>query len=151
MHRYNLGVTGGYQLTPTTTLTGTYDYSRLTFGSQSGGVNNPLFGTTGHQGSLTIGTRITARDTVGASAYMSHYIQDQSGTSGQGTFTTIRETLNWSRLWTQRLTSTVSGGGIVTLPVGSAIPGQSVKTQFAPSGTVSLSYTTFSEALRAIR
>ena len=150
MHRYILGVAGGYQLTHTTTLTGTYDYSKLSFGNQSGGVNNPLFDTTGHQGSTTISTRISARDTVGATAAMSHYIQDQSGgSSGQGSFTTIAETLNWGRLWTQQLSTTLTGGGIVTLPVGSAIPGQSVKSQFAPTATAIMTYSSFSEGLRA--
>ena len=150
IHRYNLGVTGGYRLTPTTTLGGSYDYSKLTFGIQSGGVNNPLFDTTGHLGSTTITTQISARDAVGATATMSHYIQEQSsGSSGQGTFTTISETLNWGRLWTQELRTSLAGGGIVTLPVGSAIPGQSVKSQFAPSATATMTYSSFSEGMRA--
>ena len=34
IHRYNLGVGGGYELTPTTTLTGTYNYTSIIF-SQS--------------------------------------------------------------------------------------------------------------------
>ena len=54
-----------------------YDYSKLSFGNQSGGVNNPLFDTTGHPGSTTISTRISARDTVGATSTISHYIQEQ--------------------------------------------------------------------------
>ena len=150
MHNYTLGVAGGYQLTRTTTLTGTYNYTKISFGNQSGGVDNQLFDTTGHQGSTTISTQINARDTVGATAAMSHYTQEQSsGSSGQGSFTTIAETLNWSRLWTQRLTTTLSGGGIVTLPIESATPGQSVKSQFAPTATASISYTSFSEGLRA--
>jgi hypothetical protein len=150
MHRYNLGLAGGYQLTPTTTLAGTYNYSKLFFGNQSGGVNNPLFNTTAHLGSTTISTQISARDTVGATATMSHYIQEQSsGSSGQGTFTTIAETLNWSRLWTQELRTSLAGGGILTPPIGSSIPGQSVKSQFAPTATAVMTYSSFSEGLRA--
>jgi len=152
MQRYNLGVGGGYQLTPTTTLVGTFDYSKISFGNQSGGVNNPLFSTTGYQGSTTINTGITARDTVGATAAMTHYSQESSGgsggSSGQGTFTTIRETLNWTRLWTPKLTTFLGAGGIVTLPVGSSVPGQSVKTQLAPTFTARMTYSSFSEALR---
>jgi hypothetical protein len=149
-HRYTLGLTGGYALTRTTMLSAAYNYNKIFFGNQSGGVNNTLFNTTGHQGSTTISTRISERDTVGASATMSHFIQEQSsGSSGQGTFTTISETLNWSRLWTQQLTTTLGGGGIVTLPVGSSIPGQSVKLQFAPTATALVTYSSFSEALRA--
>lgn len=150
-HAYNLGVTGGYQLTRVTTLTANYNYSKIGFGSQSGGVNNPLFDTTGHQGSTTISTQISARDSVGATATMSHYIQEQaSGSNGQGTFTTIGESLNWARRWTQKLNTTLGGGGIVTLPVGSEIPGQSVKTQFAPTASASVSYSSFLEGLRDV-
>ena len=150
MHSYSLGVAGGYQLTRVTTLTGTYNYTKISFGNQSGGVDNPLFDTTGHEGSTTISTQINARDTVGATATMSHYIQEQSsGSSGQGSFTTIAETLNWSRLWTQKLSTSLAGGGILTLPIGSAIPGQSVKSQFAPTATASMTYSSFSEGLRA--
>lgn len=148
--RYALGLVGGYQLTRTTTLTGRYDYSKISFGSQSGGITNSLFETTGHQGSMTISTQISARDTVGATATMSHFIQGaSSGSSGQGSFTTIAETLNWSRLWTQKLSTSLLGGGIVRLPVGSEIPGQSVKAQFIPTATAIMTYSSFSEGLRA--
>jgi hypothetical protein len=153
MHRYNLGVGGGYLLTSTTSLTGTYDYSKLTFGGQSGVVSNNqqlLFDTTSHGGSTMISTKISARDTVGATAMMSHFIQEQSmGGSGQGTFTTISETLTWSRLWTQELSTTLTGGGIITPPIGSSIPGQSVKTQFSPTASAFMTYSSFSEGLRA--
>jgi len=149
MQRYNLGVGGSYQLTATTTLIGTFDYYKISFGNQSGGVNNPLFSTTGYQGSTTINTGITARDIVGATAAMSHYSQESSGgSSGQGTFTTIRETLDWTRLWTPKLTTFLGAGGIVTLPVGSSVPGQSVKTQLAPTFTARMTYSSFSEALK---
>jgi len=147
---YNLGVAGGYQLTRLTTLSATYNYTKISFGSQSGGVNNPLFDTTGHQGSTTIGTQISARDTVGATATMSHFFQEQSsGSRGQGTFTTISETLNWGRRWTPELSTSLAGGGIIKLPVGSAIPGQSVKSQFIPTATAVMTYSSFSEELRA--
>jgi hypothetical protein len=149
-HRYTLGVGGGYQLTPTTTLNGTYNYSKIFFGNQSGGVNNPLFNTTGHQGSTTISTQISARDTVGATATLSHFIQEQSsGSSGQGSFTTVSETLNWRRLWTQELSTSLAVGGILTPPIGSSIPGQSVKSQFGPTATALMTYSSFSEELRA--
>ena len=125
--RYTLGVMGGYALTPTTSLTSSYNYSKISFGSQSGGVNNQLFSTEGHQAMTTLATRLTPMDTVGATATMSHYTQGQSTGGGTGSFTTIAETLNWGRLWTQKLSTSLGGGGILTLPVGSAIPGQSVK------------------------
>ena len=48
--RYNLGITGGYALTPTTTLTSGYSYSKVSFGNQSGGLNNQVFGTEGQIG-----------------------------------------------------------------------------------------------------
>ena len=151
IHRYNLGVGGGYQLTSTTTLAGTYQYSSMFFSDsqQSGSVNNQLFNTTAHTGATTISTRISARDTVGATARMSHYIQEQSsGSSGQGSFTTIAETLNWSRRWTQELSTSLAGGGILTPPIGSSIPGQSVKSQFAPTVAAVMTYSSFSEGLR---
>ena len=150
MNTYNLGVTGGYQLTRVTTLLANYTYTKVSFGKQSGGVDNQLFDTTGHQGTTTISTQISARDTVGATATMSHYIQEQaSGSSGQGSFTTIAETLNWARLWTQKLSTSLGGGGILTLPIGSSIPGQSIKSQFAPTATATMTYSSFSEGLRA--
>jgi hypothetical protein len=150
INRYSLGLDGGYQLTRITSLTGSYTYNKISFGEQSGGVNNPLFNTTGHQGSTTISTRISERDTVGATAAMSHFIQEaSSSSSGQGSFTTIAETLNWSRLWTQQLSTSLAGGGILILPVGSAIPGQSVKSQFAPTASATMTYSSFSEGLRA--
>ncbi len=151
--RYTLGVGGGYQLTGVTTLSADYNYSQVSFGeqgAQSGGVNIPLFSTTGHQGSTTIATQISARDTVGATATMSHFIQeDSSGSRGSGSFTTITETLNWSRLWTQQLDTSLSGGGILRLPVGSAIPGQSSKSQFVPTVVAAMTYSSFAEGLRA--
>jgi hypothetical protein len=146
---YNVGITGGYALTPTTSLTSSYNYTKVSFGSQSGSVNNQLFSTEGHQAMTTLATRLTPTDTVGATAIMSHYIQSQSTGGGTGSFTTIAETLNWGRLWTQQLSSSLAGGGIVTLPVGSSIPGQSVKSQFAPTATARMTYSSFSEGLRA--
>jgi hypothetical protein len=149
---YTLGVGGGYQLTGLTTLSGDYNYSKVSFGeqgTQSGGVNIPLFNTTVHQGSTTISTQISARDTVGATATMSHFIQeDSSGSRGSGSFTTITETLNWSRLWTQQLNTSLSGGGALRLPVGSAIPGQSSKLQFVPIVAATMTYSSFAEGLR---
>ena len=146
---YVLGVTGGYQLTSTTTLTGGYTYSHVFFGEQSGGANTALFNTTSHQGMTTISTLISARDTVGATATLSHIIQEQSsGGSGQGTFTTISETLNWTRQWTRELDTFLAGGGVIKLPVGSDIPGQSVKLQFVPTVTAVMNYSSFSGGLR---
>ena len=146
---YNLGVGGAYQLTVLTTLNSTYDYSRVSFGEQQGGVNNPLFDTTGHRGSTTISTRVSPRDTVGATARMSHFIQEGSGGSGgRGSFTTIAETVNWSRLWTQQLSTTLSGGAIFKLPVGSDIPGQSHKSQLVPTVAATMIYTSYLDEMR---
>ena len=146
---YNLGITGGYALTPTTSLTSSYNYSKVSFGNQSGGVNNQLFSTEGHLATTTLATRLTATDTVGATATMAHYIQGQNTGGGTGSFTTIAEMLNWSRRWTQELNTSLGAGGIITLPVGSDVPGQSVKTQFAPTATARMTYSSFSEGLRA--
>ena len=145
---YTLGASGGYLLTPQTTLTATYNYSRVSFGSQSGDVNNALFDTTGHSGSAMLSTQLTPRDTVGATAIVSIFSQDQSTGGGAGSFTTPMGTLNWSRTWTQEWTSSLDGGAVVILPQESATPGQSATT-VSPTGTVSINYRSFSEALRA--
>jgi hypothetical protein len=149
---YNLIVSGGYQLTGLTSLQASYNYTQVSFGeqdAQSGGVSNPLFDTSAHRGSTTISTRISPRDTVGATALMSHFVQGQSGGgSGRGSFTTITETLDWSRLWTQQLRTTLKGGGTLKLPIGSDIPGQSTKSQLVPTVSASMTYTSFSEELR---
>ena len=47
---YNLMLAGGYQLTGLTTLNASYNFTRISFGEQQGGANNPLFDTTGYQG-----------------------------------------------------------------------------------------------------
>jgi hypothetical protein len=146
---YTLGLTGGYQLTGVTTLNASYLFTRISFGEQQGGVNNPLFDTTGHIGMTGISTRISERDTVGATATMSHYIQEQSsGGSGQGSFTTIAETLNWNRRWTQELGTYLTGGAYFKLPVGSDIPGQSQELQVRPTVTARMTYSSYSEELR---
>ena len=146
---FNFGVAGGYQLTALTSLNSTYDFSRISFGEQQGGVNNPLFDTTTHRASTTISTRISERDTVGATARLSHFIQEDSeGSSGRGSFTTIGETLNWSRLWTQQLSTSLSGGAILKLPVGSDVPGQSVKSQLVPTVAASMIYTSYLDEMR---
>ena len=80
---------------------------------------------------------------------MSHFVQEQSGGgSGQGTFTTIGEMLNWNRLWTQELTTFLSGGANFKLPVGSDIPGQSQALQIRPTVTARMTYLSYSEDLR---
>ena len=149
---YNLIVSGGYQLTGLTSLQASYNYTQVSFGeqdAQSGGVSNPLFNTSAHRGSTTINTQISPRDTVGATALMSHFVQEQSGEgSGRGSFTTITETLNWSRRWTPELRTTLRGGGTLKLPVGSDVPGQSTKSQLVPTVSAAMTYTSFSEELR---
>lgn len=150
MHNINLGITGGYILTRSTTVTGTYNYTKLTFGGQSGGVDNQLFDTDGHQATMTLTTQLSPTDSAGTSATMSHYQQSQSGGSGSGSFTTISGTANWARRWTERLSTSLSGGAIATLPIDTGIPGQSIKTQLAPTVTASVNYTSFSEGLRAV-
>jgi hypothetical protein len=145
MHTYDLAINGAYQLTPNTSLAGGYNYTQLSFGNQSGGVDNALFDTIGHQGTATITTLLSQRDSVGTTAMLAHYSQGEGATS---TFTTVSGMMNWNRRWTQQVSSTLSGGGILTLPIESAIPGQSVKAQLAPTGTVTLNYTSFSQGLR---
>jgi|CXWL01.1.fsa_nt_gi hypothetical protein len=149
MHNMNLGINGGYDLSRNTSFIASYSYSRLTFGNQSGGVNNQLFGTDGHTTSTTLATRVSPTDTVGTTATMSHYIQEGATGGGGGSFTTISGMANWSKFWTQKLSSSIGGGGIFTLPIESAVPGQSVKSTFGPTGTVRMTYSSFSEGLRA--
>ncbi|MCC6140875.1 MAG: hypothetical protein IT389_09715 [Nitrospira sp.] len=149
MHNMNLGVTGGYDLSRNTTLTASYSYTKLTFGNQSGGISNQLFDTNGHVTTTALTTRITPTDTVGTIATMSHYIQSGASGGGSGSFTTISGMMNYGKLWTQKLSSSIGGGGIFTLPIESTVPGQSIKAQFAPTGTVSMTYSSFSEGLRA--
>ncbi len=150
MQLINVGTSGSYQLTRATTLTGTYNHSRISFGGQAGGVNNQLFGTQGHEGTTALTTQLNPRDTVGTTATLSHYLQEESGGSGQGSFTTVSGMGTWSRAWTQKLRSSVSGGAIVTLPIESAVPGQSIKSQAAPAAAVNVMYTSVSEGLRAM-
>ena len=47
---YNLALAGGYQLTGLTTLNANFIFTKISFGEQQGGANNPLFDTTGYQG-----------------------------------------------------------------------------------------------------
>lgn len=145
----NMSISGGYQLTRTTAVTGTYNYTTIFFGNQNG-AENQLFDTTGHTGTITINTLLTPRDTVGTTATISHYIQGQSNGSGEGSFTTPSGQVNWSRRWTQQLNTTLSGGAMLILPIESTVPGQSQKTQVAPTTTVSINYRSFSEALRDV-
>ena len=149
MHNMNVGINGGYDLSRNTSLIASYNYNRLSFGNQSGGINNQLFDTDGHVVTTGLSTRITPTDTVGTSATMSHYIQSGDTGGGSGSFTTISGMMNYGKLWTQKLSTSIGGGGIFTLPIESTVPGQSVKSQFAPTGTVSLTYSSFSEGLRA--
>jgi hypothetical protein len=148
MHNMNLAINGGYDLSRNTSFIASYGYTRLTFGGQSGGVNNQLFGTDGHTTTTGLTTRVSPTDTLGTTATMSHYIQEGAA-GGGGSFTTISGTANWSKLWTQKLSSSIGGGGIFTLPIESAVPGQSIKSTFAPTGTVRMTYSSFSEGLRA--
>lgn len=148
-HMYNLALAGGYQLTGLTTLNANFFFTRISFGEQQGGANTPLFDTNAYRGSTGINTRISATDTVGATAIMSHIVQEQSsGGSGQGTYTTIGETLNWQRRWTEELTTFLSGGANFKLPVGSDIPGQSQALQIRPNVTARMTYLSYSEDLR---
>jgi len=149
MHMMNVGITGGYNLSRTTMLTASYNYSRLIFGDQAGGINNQLFGTEGHTTSTTLMAKVSPTDAVGTTATMSHYIQEGSTGGGSGSFTTILGTMNWNKLWTQKFSTNLSGGGIVTLPIESTVPGQSTKVTVAPTGTVSMNYASSSEGLRA--
>ena len=145
-HVYSLGVIEGYQLTPATTLTGMFNYVRLSFSSQSTGQNEALFDTTGYSGSAALNTQLTPRDQVGPTATVSSFSQNQSTVGGTSSFTTVMGTAYWTRTWTQEWTSTLRGGAYV-IP-GSSTPGQSA-TWIAPTGTVLINYRSFSEALRA--
>ena len=149
MHNMNGSITGGYDLSRNTSLTAGYNYTKLTFGGQSGGINNQLFDTDGHTTMTTLTTRVSPTDSVGTTATMSHYIQGGASGGGSGSFTTISGTANWAKLWTKQLSTSLGGGGIFTLPIESTVPGQSIKSTFAPTGTVTMTYRSFSEGLRA--
>lgn len=147
-HTMNFGVNAGYLLTRTTIVSGSYNYSKVMFGGQSGGVNNQLFDTDGHQTTLTIANQLSLRDTVGTTARMSHFDQG-SDTGGSSSFTTFNGTLNWDRKWTPTLSTTLMGGGVMTMPIDSTGGGQRVPLQVTPTITANLNYVTFSEGLRA--
>jgi hypothetical protein len=149
MHNMNFGATGGYDLSRNTLLTASYNYMKLTFGNQSGGINNQLFDTDGHTTMTTLTTKVSPTDTVGTTATMSHFIQGGDSGGGSGSFTTISGTVNWAKLWTKQLSTSLAGGGIFTLPIESSVPGQSIKSTFGPTGTVTMTYSSFSEGLRA--
>ncbi len=149
MHSMNAIINGGYDLSRNTTLTASYNYNRLSFGKQSGGIDNQLFDTDGHTTMTTLTTKVTPTDTVGTTATMSHFIQGGASGGGSGSFTTISGTVNWAKLWTKQLSTSLAGGGVFTLPIESTVPGQSIKSSFAPTGTVMMTYTSFSEGLRA--
>ncbi|SLM50235.1 conserved protein of unknown function [Nitrospira japonica] len=147
-HNLNFGVNAGYLLTRTTTVSGSYNYSKIHFSGQSGGVENQLFDTDGHQATMTIANQLSLRDTVGTTARMSHFDQ-QGNTGGSSSFTTFNGTLNWDRKWTPTLSTTLMGGGVMTMPIDSTGAGQRVPLQVAPAITANLNYVTFSEGLRA--
>jgi hypothetical protein len=150
LHTTTVGITGGYAVTPTTNLTAAYDYTTVVFGQQqSEGVQNPLFNTTGHTGSLSLGTQLNPRDTVGASATISHFSQEQSTAGGQGSFTIPMATINWSRRWTQELNTALGAGALFTLPMETELPGQTLKSQVFPTINAAINYSSFSDALRA--
>jgi hypothetical protein len=142
----NVGISGGYLLTPTTSLTGTYNYTSIFYGAQSG-ADNQLFDTTGNTASMTLSTRLNPIDTVGATSSISHFSQSQGSSGGGGSFTNPYGTINWTRMWTQQLNTTLSGGATLILPIASTVPGQSTKTEVAPTGSVNINYTSFSQAL----
>ncbi len=149
MQNMNGSITGGYDLSRNTSLTAGYTYTKLTFGDQSGGVNNQLYDTDGHMTMTTLTTKVSPTDTVGTTATMSHFIQGGASGGGSGSFTTISGTANWAKLWTKQFSTSLAGGGIFTLPIESAVPGQSINSTFSPTGTVAMTYSSFSEGLRA--
>lgn len=148
-HNMNIGINAGYLLTRNTTVNGSYNYSKVMFGGQSGGVENLLFDTEGHQATMTIANQLSLRDTVGTTARMSHYDQGASSGGGSSSFTTFNGTLNWDRTWTPTLSTTLMGGGVLTMPIDSTVVGQRVPTQISPTITANLNWVTFSEGIRA--
>lgn len=149
---YTGTISGGYRLTPVTSVTGSYSYNQLTFGSQSGGVNNLLFNTIGHTGTVGIKTRLSQTDTVGTLATLSHFDQGGASSGAAGittTFTNIIGMATWTKQWTRELSSTLGAGGIATLPIDTGVPGQTIKATLTPTVTSTVSYTSYSEQLRA--
>ena len=96
---------------------------------------------------MTLSTRLNPIDTVGATSSISHFSQSQGSSGGGGSFTNPYGTINWTRMWTQQLNTTLSGGATLILPIASTVPGQSTKTEVAPTGTAIINYTSFSQAL----
>ena len=95
-------------------------------------------------------TRLNPRDTVGTMASISHYIQEvKAAAEDKVHLPPLSATINWTRMWTQKLNTTLTGGAILILPIESTVPGQSVKTEVAPTTTASINYSSFSEGLRA--
>ncbi|BCA54146.1 hypothetical protein W02_12860 [Nitrospira sp. KM1] len=147
-------ITGGYRLTPVTSMSGNFSYTQLKFGNQSGGLNNQFFDTSGQTGVVTLTTRLSARDSVGTTTTLSHFEQSGSssttgGGGGSGSFTTINGMLNWGRQWSREFNTSLSGGGLLTLPIESQIPGEKIKSQLTPTALALLSYTSYSETLKA--
>lgn len=149
MHNYTGTINGAYQLTPVTSMTGGYSYNQISFGTQSGGLSNPLFDTVGHSGNVALSTRVNPKDSVGTTGFLSHYEQSGNTGGGSGSFTTITGMVTWSRQWTRELSASLGGGGILTLPIETGIPGGKVKSTVTPAIATALTYTSYSEGLKA--
>ncbi len=144
MHSTQIGVNGGYQLNPTTSVSANYQYLRLSFSGQFGGVGTPLFDLSGHTATTTLNKQLNPRDTVGVAANFANY------DFGETSFRTIAATANWSRNWTQKVSTSLSGGGLVVPPMDTSVPGQTIKGVVVPTATARVSYTSVLEELRGV-
>lgn len=152
IRNYSGAITGGYRLTPVTTMTGSYGYTQISFGNQSGGVNNALFDTIGHTGTVALNTQLSQRDSVGTTATLSHYIQEgasssESAAGASSALTTVQGLGVWRRQWTRELTASLGAGALLSLPVDT--PGGRIKASATPVATAMVSYSSYSEGLKA--
>ena len=132
-------VGGGYRVSPTSSLFGSYTYSSVSFGSEVGPTRSvQLFNTNTHNANLGVAKTLSPLDTV--SIRYGYSIAEQPGADN---FKTHAVSGAWSRVLTPSWSSNVSGGvqifepqrsdsGVVLIEGG----------KLAPTGSFSLFYKT---------
>jgi hypothetical protein len=160
MSMYNIGVNSSYALSPSADFQTTLAYFRMNFGSSYTPTETPqsgqalTFDTTGYMVTAGPTARISAVDSLGFTYNFSQFSQ-----ANFGNFSTHTGNLNWSRTWTQEITSLVRGG--MTLIEPTPIAGVSAGTtqsgdqgrvaaNMFPTGGFTVTYTSASPLLRAM-
>jgi hypothetical protein len=157
---YNIGFNSSYALSPSADFQTSLTYSRLSFGGSLTPTQEPqvgqalTFDTTSYNVSAGPMTRISAVDSIGF-----NYVFSQTSQANFGQFTTHTGNLNWSRAWTQEISSSVRGGMTLIEPIpinrfsaGAAqasSQGRVAATMF-PTGGFSVTYASASSLLRAM-